>query len=144
MQRFFVNLIPFAVWPLYLMSMMHFWSVLAARNPSLDWAIDAVLPYGDLAFYAFLHTHDIVVNLILVLPVALTLCVYVGAPSMASIVGASCLVFVWQYWNIISDLPKGFAFFHSHGAIFGVVMQLGLFPLSYWLAAKLTTRRSVS
>ena len=144
MRRVLVNLLPLAVWPLYFICMVYFWSILAVRNPVFDWAIATLLPHGELIFHSFLHAHDLALNLVLVLPVALVLRFYAGAPSMLSIVTASLIVFIWQYWNILLGFPEEFALFRHPGAIVGAVVQLGLFPFAYWLAAKLSMRRAAS
>lgn len=133
------NLFPFVVWPAYYIAMMWIWSWLIQVNPSLDWALATLLPHGKLPFYTFIYVHDLAINLILVFPVALLIYVYGSAPSWGSILGATMLVFTWQYWSVLSDLPESFAFFSSHGAVAGVITQIGLFPLGYLLASRVVS-----
>jgi len=135
-SRFASNLSPFIVWPAYYIATIWIWSWLIRVNPSLDWAVATLLPHGELAFYSFIYVHDLAINLILVFPVALLLYVYGSAPSWGSIFGATMLVFAWQYWSVLSDLPESFRLFASHGAVAGALTQIGLFPLGYWLASK--------
>ena len=136
MPRFVSNLIPFIVWPAYHIAMKWTWSWLTQVNPALDWAIATLLPHGDFAFYAFIYAHDVVINLILVFPIALLIYVYGNAPSWGSIFGATLFVCTWQYWPVLSNLPESVTFFSSHGTVVGLLTQIGMFPVGYLLASR--------
>ena len=143
LRKIVALLLVFLIWAVYSRLIMLFWGYFPSINPIMDWAISALIPDNRVLYYALIYTHDILINALLVLPLAYLFNKYSRQSLWGPVMASVFLVFLWDYQQVFSDEGSGMAFFSSFGAIMGVLMTVGLLPLLYYLVGELDRRNAI-
>ena len=117
-----------------------FWAYYAIHNPLLSWAIENFLPEHRTFFYILIYTHDVSVNILLALPVGFFFSKILPHKSWSCIFIATVIVFVSDYWGVLSSRESTIYFLTNLSALIGIAMALGLLPFVYFIACHVRSK----
>ncbi len=111
-----------------------------AHHPFLDWAVANLIPDHRVLYYTLLYTSDVALLLLMSLPFAIAMHHFLPHAPWKYIGTAVTIVFLWEYRVVWADYALVLDFLANPRAYIGIMITVGLLPVSYLLSAKLRAR----